>query len=80
MNKEEQERLLEICMSALLPKEIYNHELDISTRNKFMDIIRHNLNDNTHMLRDKIKSCWNSCENIQDNQMNIYELLEDCNE
>lgn len=80
MTKEEQERLLEICMYALLPKEIYNHELDISTRNKFMDIIRHNLNDNTSMLRDKIKSVWNDREEIQDNQMNIYKILEDCNE
>ena len=80
MTKKEQERLLELCMFALLPKEIYCHELDNTTKNNFINIIRNNLNDDTHTLKRKIKECWNKPSKIKDNQMSIYDLLEDKNE
>lgn len=51
MSAEEQLRLLELCMYALLPKKIYCHELDNSTKNKFMGIIRNNLNNDTNELK-----------------------------
>lgn len=57
--QEENNRLLELCMYALISStKIYNHELATNTKEKFMNIIKNNLSDDTYTLREKIKKSW----------------------
>lgn len=57
--KEQNERLLELCMYALIsPTKIYNHELADNTKQVFKDIIKNNLECDTFTLREKIKYQW----------------------
>lgn len=58
----ENERLLELCMFALLPKKIYNHELSIKTKEDFKKIIKNNLKEDTWTIREEIVKCWNNIE------------------
>lgn len=52
-------RLLELCMYSLIrDTKIYNHELDDVTKLSFMEIIRKNMDDDTHTLRDKLLKAW----------------------
>lgn len=52
-------QLLELCMYALIrDTKIYNHELDNATKLKFMNIIRTNLNADTHTLRKHLIEVW----------------------
>ena len=54
-------RLLELCMYALIrDTKIYNRELCDLIKLKFMDIILHNLNDDTYTLRNKLIEAWES--------------------
>ena len=54
-------RLLELCMYALIrDTKIYNHELCDLIKLKFMDIILHNLTDDTYTLRNKLIEAWES--------------------
>lgn len=56
--RKENERLLELCMLALLPKRIYCHELSNKTKEAFKNIIRQNINEDTCTIRSKIVRCW----------------------
>ena len=57
--QKENNRLLELCMYALISStKIYNHELANNTKKAFIDIIKNNLEDDTHTLREKIKNKW----------------------
>ena len=57
--EKENNRLLELCMYALISStNIYNHELANNTKKAFIDIIKNNLEDDTHTLREKIKNKW----------------------
>lgn len=56
---QENNRLLELCMFALLPKKIYNHELSNSTKEAFKNIITQNINEDTHTIRNEIVRYWN---------------------
>lgn len=59
--KEQNERLSELCMYALISStKIYNHELAIDTKKSFIDIIRNNLNYDTYTLRNKLLEAWRS--------------------
>lgn len=52
-------RLLELCMYALIrDTKMYNHELCHLIKLKFMNIILHNLNDDTYTLRNKLIEAW----------------------
>lgn len=52
-------QLLELCMYALIrDTKIYNHELDDATKLKFMNIIRTNLDIDTHTLRKHLIEVW----------------------
>jgi len=52
-------QLLELCMYALIrDTKIYNHELDDVTKLKFMNIIRTNLDVDTHTLRKHLIEVW----------------------
>ena len=52
-------QLLELCMYALIrDTKIYNHELDDVTKLKFMNIIRTNLDADTHTLRKHLIEVW----------------------
>lgn len=53
------DRLLELCMFALLPKKIYEHELADETKKAFKNIIKQNINEDTHTIRNKIVRYWN---------------------
>lgn len=54
-------RLLELCMYALIrDTKIYNHELCDLTKLEFMNIILHNLKDDTYTLRKKLIEAWES--------------------
>ena len=54
-------RLLELCIYALIrDTKIYNHEPCDLIKLKFMDIILHNLNDDTYTLRNKLIEVWES--------------------
>lgn len=57
--QKENNRLLELCMYALLPKNIYNHELAGDTRKTFMNIIKSNLDKDTCSIRYEIVKAWN---------------------
>lgn len=52
------ERLLELCMFALLPKKIYEHELADKTKEAFKNIIKQNINEDTHTIRNEIVRYW----------------------
>ena len=52
------ERLLELCMFALLPKRIYEHELADKTKEAFKNIIKQNINEDTHIIRNEIVRYW----------------------
>ena len=52
--EKENDRLLELCMFALLPKRIYNHELADKTKEAFKNIIKKNINEDTYTIRNKI--------------------------
>lgn len=52
------ERLLELCMFALLPKRIYEHELADKTKEAFKNIIKQNINEDTHTIRNEIVRYW----------------------
>ena len=55
----ENTRLLELCMYALIrDTKIYNHELSKVYKEKFIDIIKCNLDDDTYTLRKKIIDVW----------------------
>lgn len=54
------ERLLELCMFALLPKRIYEHELADKTKEAFKDIIKQNINKDTHTIRCEIERYWDA--------------------
>lgn len=58
----ENERLLELCMFALLPKRIYEHELADKTKEAFKNIIKQNINEDTHTIRNKIVRYWDGKE------------------
>lgn len=52
-------QLLELCMYALIrDTKIYNHKLDDVTKLKFMNIIRTNLDADTHALRKHLIEVW----------------------
>lgn len=54
-------RLLELCIYALIrDTRIYNHKLCDLIKLKFMNIILHNLNDDTYTLRNKLIEAWES--------------------
>lgn len=54
-------RLLELCIYALIrDTRIYDHELCDLIKLKFMNIILHNLNDDTYTLRNKLIEAWES--------------------
>ena len=58
--EQENQRLLELCMYALIrDTKIYNHELANDTKQAFMKIIKENINDDTYMLRCRILNYWN---------------------
>lgn len=52
------DRLLELCMFALLPKRIYNHELADKTKEAFKNIIKKNINEDTYTIRNEIVRYW----------------------
>ena len=52
--EKENDRLLELCMFALLPKRIYNHELADKTKEAFKNIIKKNINEDTYTIRNEI--------------------------
>lgn len=55
----ENKKLLELCMYALISStKIYNHELASDTKKLFINIIKANINDDTHTLRAKIEKSW----------------------
>ena len=59
--KEQNERLLELCMYALISStKIYNHELANDTKKLFIDIIKNNLNYDTYILKNKLLEAWRS--------------------
>lgn len=59
--KEQNERLLELCMYALIAStKIYNHELANDTKKLFIDIIKNNLNYDTYILKNKLLEAWRS--------------------
>lgn len=53
-----EQRLIDLLIYALLPKDIYSHKLDEEIMNKFRNIIVNNLEDDTSMLRQKLVDCW----------------------
>lgn len=59
---EDYDKLLELCMYALLPKRIYNHELDECNKRKFKKIIQENLDKDTWTIRKEIEKCWDGNE------------------
>ncbi len=75
MNKEE--RLTELLIYALLPKRIYNHELDMNTMNKFIEIVSNNLQYDTHTIRQKLINCWDNIGKENKNQRTIFDYMED---
>lgn len=56
--EKENDRLLELCMFALLPKRIYNHELADKTKEVFKNIIKKNINEDTYTIRNEIVRYW----------------------
>lgn len=59
--KEQNERLLELCMYALISStKIYNHELANDTKKSFINIIKNNLNYDTYILKNKLLEAWRS--------------------
>lgn len=56
--EKENDRLLELCMFALLPKRIYNHELADKTKEAFKNIIKKNINEDTYTIRNEIVRYW----------------------
>lgn len=56
--EKENDRLLELCMFALLPKRIYEHELADKTKEAFKNIIKQNINEDTHTIRNEIVRYW----------------------
>lgn len=59
--KEQNERLLELCMYALISStKIYNHELANDTKKSFINIIKNNLNYDTYILKNKLLEVWRS--------------------
>lgn len=75
MNKEK--RLTDLLIYALLPKKIYDHELDMSTMSKFRNIVSNSLKDDTHTIRQKLVDCWNDIGRENRNQKTIYDYLKD---
>lgn len=63
--KSENERLLELCMFALLPKRIYKHELADKTKEAFKDIIKQNINEDTHTIKNEIVRYWDNKRKIK---------------
>lgn len=74
MNKEE--RLIDLLIYALLPKKIYNHELDMNTMTKFRNIIQESLKDDTHTIRQKLVDCWNNVGKENKKQKTIFDYIE----
>lgn len=59
--KEQNERLLELCMYALISStKIYNHKLANDTKKSFINIIKNNLNYDTYILKNKLLEAWRS--------------------
>ena len=57
--KEKYERLLELCMYALIrDTKIYNHELDNQHKQLFINTIKENLNCDTYKIRKKLIDIW----------------------
>ena len=76
MNKDDKIiRLTELLIYALLPKNIYNHELDMNTFKKTEDIVLNNLQYDTHTIREKIVDCWNNIGKENKNQTNIFDYI-----
>lgn len=75
MTKEE--RLIDLLIYALLPKRIYNHELDMSTMNKFRNIIQESLRDDTYTIRAKLVDCWDNIGKENKNQKVIFDYMKD---
>lgn len=61
----ENERLLELCMFALLPKRIYEHELADKTKEAFKNIIKQNINEDTYTIRNEIVRYWDGKRKIK---------------
>ncbi len=58
-------RLLELCMYALIrDTDIYNHELDDTTKMLFMTAIANNLTLNTSQLRAYLIEMWEKREHL----------------
>ncbi len=70
-------RLTDLLIYALLPKRIYNHELDMNTMSKFIDIVSNNLQYDTHTIREKLVECWDSIG--KEKQTTIFNVLEEEN-
>ncbi len=78
MNKEDKiARLTDLLIYALLPKRIYNHELDVNTMNKFIEIVSNNLRYDTHTIRQKLVDCWDSIG--KENRRDIFKILDEEN-
>lgn len=75
MNREE--RLIDLLIYALLPKKIYDHELDMNTMTKFRNIIQENLRDDTYTIRQKLIDCWNNIGKENKNQKTIFDYIGD---
>lgn len=75
MDKEE--RLTDLLIYALLPKKIYDHELDMSTMSKFRNIVSNSLKDDTHSIRQKLVDCWDDSRRKNNNQKTIFDYLKD---
>ena len=71
-------REIDLLIYALLPKKIYDHELDMNTMDKFREVVSSNLQDDTHTIRQKLIGCWNNIGRNQ-NQRNIFEILDEEN-
>lgn len=68
-------RLTDLLIYALLPKKIYDHELDINTMDKFRKIISSSLQDDTFTIKQKLVDCWNNIG--KENQSTICNYLKE---
>lgn len=70
----ENQRLIDLLIYALLPKKIYDHELSTDTMDRFREVISNNLSNDTHTLRWLLEDCWHTIG--KENQSTIFDYLE----
>ena len=68
------DRVIELLLYALLPKELYNRELDRDTKRKYINIIENNLKEDTYTISDLIKREYKKESKIVKGQISIFEL------